>query len=95
MKYFNILLVLFYIPTSIFGFGRISNYKNRNGNNLIMTNDETINTVLKYKSVLSENTYNSLISKIKTHDIKKIYVTNKFIKYISSRSILVYCVLYL
>jgi cell division protease FtsH len=77
MKYFNILLVLFYIPTSIFGFGRISNYKNRNGNNLIMTNDETINTVLKYKSVLSENTYNSLISKIKTHDIKKIYVTNK------------------
>jgi len=75
MKYFNILLILFYIPSSIFGFGIINN-KNRNGK-LKMSNDETINEVLKYKDVLSENTYNTLISRIKAHDIKKIYVTNK------------------
>uniref|UniRef100_A0A6C0HBE5 AAA+ ATPase domain-containing protein n=1 Tax=viral metagenome TaxID=1070528 RepID=A0A6C0HBE5_9ZZZZ len=75
MKYFNILLILFYIPSSVFGFGIINN-KYRNGN-LKMSNDGTINEVLKYKDVLSANTYNTLISRIKTHDIKKIYVTNK------------------
>ena len=76
MKYFNILLALCYIPTSIIGFGMINNDKTRNYK-LTMSNDGTINEVLKYKDVLSVNTYNTLISRIKTHDIKKIYVANK------------------
>jgi cell division protease FtsH len=76
MKYFNILLFFFYIPSSIVGFRSINNHKNRNGK-LSMANNDAINEVLKYKNLLSENTYNTLISKIKTHDIKKIYVTNK------------------
>ena len=76
MKYFNILLFFFYIPSSIVGFRSINNHKNRNGK-LSMVNNDAINEVLKYKNLLSENTYNTLISKIKTHDIKKIYVTNK------------------
>jgi len=75
MKYFNILLILLYIPSSIFGFGILKNVKSRNGK-LEMANDEIITEVLKYKNVLSETTYNTLISKIKTHDIQKIYVTN-------------------
>ena len=75
MKYFNILLFFFYIPTSIVGFSSINKHKNRNGK-LKMANNDAINEVLKYKNLLSENTYNTLISKIKTHDIKKIYVTN-------------------
>ena len=76
MKYFNILLALCYIPTSIIGFGMITKDKTRNYK-LTMSNDGTINEVLKYKDVLSANTYNTLISRIKAHDIKKIYVTNK------------------
>jgi cell division protease FtsH len=76
MKYFNILLALCYIPTSIIGFGMINHDKTRNYK-LTMSNDGTINEVLKYKDVLSVNTYNTLISRIKTHDIKKIYVANK------------------
>ena len=76
MKYFKILLALCYIPTSIIGFGMINNDKTRNYK-LTMSNDGTINEVLKYKDVLSVNTYNTLISRIKTHDIKKIYVANK------------------
>ena len=76
MKYFNILLFFFYIPSSIVGFRSINNHKNRNGK-LSMVNNDAINEVLKYKNLLSENTYNTLISRIKTHDIKKIYVTNK------------------
>jgi cell division protease FtsH len=76
MKYFNILLIVLYIPSSIFGFGLLKNVKSRNGK-FKMANDEIITEVLKYKNVLSETTYNTLISKIKTHDIQKIYVTNK------------------
>jgi cell division protease FtsH len=76
MKYFNILLFFFYIPSSIVGFRSINNHKNRNGK-LSMVNNDAINEVLKYKNLLSENTYNTLISRIKTHDIKKIYVANK------------------
>ena len=75
MKYFNILLVLLYVPSSIFGFVTLNTVKNRYGK-LKMANNEIITEVLKYKNVLSESTYNTLISKIKTHDIKKIYVTN-------------------
>lgn len=75
MKYFNILLVLLYVPSSIFGFVKLNTVKNRYGK-LKMANNEIITEVLKYKNVLSESTYNTLISKIKTHDIKKIYVTN-------------------
>jgi hypothetical protein len=77
MKYFNILLALCYIPTSIIGFGMITKDKTRNYKLTTMSNDGTINEVLKYKDVLSANTYNTLISRIKAHDIKKIYVTNK------------------
>ena len=76
MKYFNILLVLLYVPSSIFGFVKLNTVKTRYGK-LKMANNEIITEVLKYKNVLSESTYNTLISKIKTHDIKKIYVTNK------------------
>ena len=75
MKYFNILLVLLYVPSSIFGFVKLNTVKTRYGK-LKMANNEIITEVLKYKNVLSESTYNTLISKIKTHDIKKIYVTN-------------------
>ena len=75
MKYFNILLVLLYVPSSIFGFVTLNTVKTRYGK-LKMANNEIITEVLKYKNVLSESTYNTLISKIKTHDIKKIYVTN-------------------
>lgn len=76
MKYFNILLVLLYVPSSIVGFVTLNAVKTRYGK-LKMANNEIITEVLKYKNVLSESTYNTLISKIKTHDIKKIYVTNK------------------
>jgi len=75
MKYFNILLTLLYIPSSILGFVTLNNVKTRYSK-LKMANDEIITEVLKYKNVLSESTYNTLISKIKTHDIQKIYVTN-------------------
>ena len=37
----------------------------------------TAQQALKYRNILSENTYNSLISKIKNHDIKQIFITNK------------------
>ena len=75
MKYFNILLVLLYIPSSILGFGLINKHKNRNVK-LTMMNDKLMNEVLKYKNVLSENTYNTLLSKIKTHDVSEIYITS-------------------
>ena len=45
----------------------------------MLSNDYTFTAqqALKYKNILSENTYNSLISKIKNHDIKQIFITNK------------------
>jgi len=50
------------------------------GFNLKMVNSDytiTAQQALKYRNILSENTYNSLISKIKNHDIKQIFITNK------------------
>jgi cell division protease FtsH len=75
MKYFNILLALLYIPTTIHGFGLINKHQNRN-HKLTMINDKLMNEVLKYKNILSENTYNTLLSKIKTHDVSEIYITS-------------------
>ena len=45
----------------------------------MLSNDYTFTAqqALKYRNILSENTYNSLISKIKNHDIKQIFITNK------------------
>ena len=54
MKYFNILLVLLYVPSSIFGFVTLNNVKTRYGK-LKMANNEIITEVLKYKNVLSES----------------------------------------
>lgn len=51
-----------------------------NGFNMKMVNSDytiTAEQALKYRNILSENTYNSLISKIKNHDIKQIFITNK------------------
>ena len=45
----------------------------------MLSNDYTFTAqqALKYRNILSENTYNSLINKIKNHDIKQIFITNK------------------
>jgi hypothetical protein len=42
-----------------------------------MLNKDSANEALKYKNILRETTYNSLISKIKKHDIDKVFITNK------------------
>jgi cell division protease FtsH len=48
-----------------------------------MLNKDTANEALKYKNILRETTYNSLISKIKKHDIDKVFITNKLDNVIS------------
>jgi hypothetical protein len=42
-----------------------------------MLNKDTANEALKYKNILRETTYNSLISKIKKHDIDKVFIIGK------------------
>jgi hypothetical protein len=41
--------------------------------------DAKMREVLKYKNLLTETNYNQLLEKIKTHEVSKIYFTNKFL----------------
>jgi len=45
-------------------------------NNLHMLEDARIQSVLKYKNILSEINYSKLLSKIESHEISKVYFTN-------------------
>jgi len=51
--------------------------------NIKMINENNINEVLNYDNILPETTYNSLLSRIKNHDIRKIYINNKLDKVLS------------
>ena len=74
MKVLLLLIGTFFVPT-IFSFAPKCNIN--------MLNKDTANEALKYKNILRETTYNSLISKIKKHDIDKVFITNKLDNVIS------------
>ena len=74
MKLLLLLIGTLFIPT-IFSFAPKCNIN--------MLNKDTANEALKYKNILRETTYNSLISKIKKHDIDKVFITNKLDNVIS------------
>jgi cell division protease FtsH len=50
---------------------------------LKMIDDEKMNAVLKYKNILTEVNYNSLLKKMENHEISKVYFTNKLDEVIS------------
>ena len=74
MKLLLFLIGTLFVPT-IFSFAPKCNIN--------MLNKDTANEALKYKNILRETTYNSLISKIKKHDIDKVFITNKLDNVIS------------
>ena len=41
--------------------------------NMKMIGENNINEIMKYENIIPETTYNSLLSRIKHHDISKIY----------------------
>ena len=82
MKLLLILIGTLFIPT-VFSFAPKCNIYNKQKCNINMLNKDTANEALKYKNILRETTYNSLISKIKKHDIDKVFITNKLDNVIS------------
>jgi cell division protease FtsH len=51
-----------------------------------MIQQNNINEILKYKNVLPQTTYNTLLTKIQEHNIEKIYFTSKLDKAIAEES---------
>jgi hypothetical protein len=47
-----------------------------------MIGENNINEIMKYEYIIPETTYNSLLSRIKHHDISKIYFNSKLDKVI-------------
>jgi cell division protease FtsH len=82
MKVLLLLIGTLFVPT-IFSFAPKCNIYNKQKCNINMLNKDTANEALKYKNILRETTYNSLISKIKKHDIDKVFITNKLDNVIS------------
>ena len=82
MKLLLLLIGTLFIPT-VFSFAPKCNIYNKQKFNINMLNKDTANEALKYKNILRETTYNSLISKIKKHDIDKVFITNKLDNVIS------------
>jgi len=82
MKLLLLLIGTLFIPT-VFSFAPKCNIYNKQKCNINMLNKDTANEALKYKNILRETTYNSLISKIKKHDIDKVFITNKLDNVIS------------
>ena len=82
MKLLLLLIGTLFIPT-VFSFAPKCNIYNKQKFNINMLNKDTANEALKYKNILRETTYNSLISKIKKHDIDKVFISNKLDNVIS------------
>ena len=84
----NILLLLIgtlFVPT-ILSFAPKHNIQKTNKFNINMLYNNEIQQVLKYRNILPETTYNSLLSKIKNHNVDNIYITNKLDKVISENT---------
>jgi len=78
MRLLQFILGTFVIVPTIFSFTpKHKTNTNTNKFNIKMLNRNDANEILKYKNILQETTYNSLLSKIKNHNIDKIYFTNK------------------
>lgn len=82
MKLLLFLIGTLFVPT-IFSFAPKCNIYNKQKCDINMLNKDSANEALKYKNILHETTYNSLISKIKKHDIDKVFITNKLDNVIS------------
>ena len=81
-----LLIGSFIIPT-IFSFAPKYNVKKINKFNFEMIYSKNIQEVLKYNNILPETTYNSLLNKIKNHNVDNIYITNRLDKVISENVI--------
>ena len=76
MKILQILISTLFAQV-VFSFNRL---------NIKMIQQNNINEILKYKNVLPETTYNTLLTKIQGHNIEKIYFTSKLDKAIAEES---------
>ena len=70
MKYFYFILCCLAMFQSVNAFKKCTNLK-------MSFEDTKMREVLKYKNLLPETNYNQLLEKIKTHEVSKIYFTNK------------------
>jgi len=70
----NVLLIIgtIFVSTVV---SFIPLYKTNNPYKIKMINQDNIYNVLKYKNIIPETTYNSLLTKIKNHDVDAIYFT--------------------
>jgi cell division protease FtsH len=86
MKILVLILGILFVPTISFTPSYHVNKKNIFNSNTFdikMIYNKNVQEILKYKNILPETTYNSLLSKIKKHDIDNIYITNRLDKAIS------------
>lgn len=82
MRILLLLICTLFVPT-ILSFAPKDNIQKVNKFNIKMLYNNEIQQVLKYRNILPETTYNSLLSKIKNHNVDNIYITNKLDKVIS------------
>ena len=74
MKILQYIIGTIIVPT-IFSFKPIE--KHRNKFNIKMLDENKINEAMKYRNILPETTYNSLLKRIEKRDIDKIYINSK------------------
>jgi len=76
-----LLISIAFLPT-IFSFAPKYKYS-KNNFDIKMLEDNTINEALKYRNIIPQASYNTLLTKIQDHNIDKIYFTSKLDKAIA------------